>query len=69
MVRFSDEIITETENIFLIFFLRFRNLDSILNIVKKKRTLLADVFLNRRTPKNMVRKTSKKSRFRGPFDK
>ena len=32
-------------------------------------TLIADVFLNYRTPKNMVMEISKKFRFRGPFDK
>ena len=32
-------------------------------------TLTADVFLNLRTPKYVVREISKKSRFRGPFDK
>ena len=43
------------KKIFLIFFLHFRNLDSILNIFKKKMTLIADVFLNLRTPKDVVR--------------
>ena len=37
------------------FFLNFPNLYSILNIFKKKMTLIADVFLNLRTPKNVVR--------------
>ena len=37
------------------FFLHFRNLDSISNILKKKMTLIADVFLNLRTAKNVVR--------------
>ena len=40
---------------FFFFFLEFRNLNSILNIFKKKMTLIADVFLNLRTPKNVVR--------------
>ena len=61
---------SETKKMFLIFFfLDFRYLDSILNIFKKKATLIADVFLNLRTPKNMVRSMSKESRLRGPFDK
>ena len=51
------------------FFLNFRNLDSILNIFRKKMIFIADVFLNLRTPKNVVRKKSKKVPFRGPFDK
>ena len=37
------------------FFLHFRNLDSISNIFEKKMTLIADVFLNLRTAKNVVR--------------
>ena len=37
------------------FFLHFLNLDFILNILKKKMTLIADVFLNLQTPKNVVR--------------
>ena len=39
----------------LFFFLQFRNLDSILNIFKRKMTLIADVFLNLKTPKNVLR--------------
>ena len=31
--------------------------------------LIADVFPNLRTPKNVVKEMSKESRFRGPFDK
>ena len=40
--------------IFFFFFLRFWNLDSILNIFKENMTLIADVFLNLRTPKDVV---------------
>ena len=43
------------------FFLHFLKLDSIFNILKKYMTLIADVFLNWRTPKNVVRHMSKKS--------
>ena len=43
------------KNIFSIFFLRFWNLDSILNIFKQKITFIADVLLNLPTPKNVVR--------------
>ena len=32
-------------------------------------TLIADLFPKLRTPKNMVRYMSKKSRFKGPFDR
>ena len=42
------------KKLFLNFFVRFRNLDPILNIFKKKMTVIADVFLNLRTPKNVV---------------
>ena len=37
------------------FFLHFANLDSILKILKKKMTLIGDVFFNFGTPKNVVR--------------
>ena len=37
------------------FFLHFLNLDSILYMLEKKMTLIADVFLNWRTSTNMVR--------------
>ena len=37
------------------FFSHFVNLHSILNIFKQQRTLLADVFLNLRTPEDVVR--------------
>ena len=40
---------------FLNFFLHFRNLDWILNIFQEKMTLIAHVFLNIRTAKNVVR--------------
>ena len=32
-------------------------------------TLIADLFLKLRTPKNVLRYMSKKSRFKGPFDR
>ena len=32
-------------------------------------TFIADLFAKLRTPKNMVRYLSKKSRFKGPFDR
>ena len=37
------------------FFLHFRNLNLIWNILEKKMTLIADVFLNLRNPKNVPR--------------
>ena len=56
------------EKCFLDFFWHFGNLVSILNIFKKKMTLIADLFLNSRTPKVVVRQMSKKSSFRGSLD-
>ena len=35
----------------------------------KKMTLIANLFLNLQTPKIVIRKMSKKSHSRGPFDK
>ena len=57
------------KKLFLNLFLDFLNLDLILNNFKKNMTLIADVFLNLRIPKYVVREMSKKSRCRGPFDK
>ena len=62
-------IYRRNEKYFLKFFSHFPNLESISNIFKKKMTLIADVFLNLRTPKYVVREMFKKSCFRGPFDK
>ena len=43
------------KQLFLDFFSPFGNLDSILKIFKKTMTLIGDVLLNLRIPKNMVR--------------
>ena len=43
------------EELFPNFIFHCLNLDSILNILKKSMTLRADLFLNLRTPKNVVR--------------
>ena len=40
-----------------------------LNIWKKKMSFIADLFAKLRTPKNVDRYLSKKSRFKGPFDR
>ena len=40
-----------------------------MNIFKKEKTLIADVFLRLRTPKNVVTWMFKKLRFRLPFEK
>ena len=49
-------LLSQNGKIFLRFFfsLHFPNLDLILNIFRKKMTLIADVFLNLRTPQKMV---------------
>ena len=57
----------KNEKLFLDYFLHFRNLHEILNICKKKMTFIADLFAKSRTPKNVVRYLSKKSRFKGTF--
>ena len=40
-----------------------------MKILKKEMTLIADLFLKLRTPENVIRYMSKKSRFKGPFDR
>ena len=52
---------------FLDFLLQFWNLDQMLNILKKYKTLIAYVSPNVRTTKSMVKKISKKSCFTRPF--
>ena len=51
------------------YFFHFINIESICNIFKKTMTFIADVFLNLRTPENVVRSISKKPRFSGSLDK
>ena len=58
----------KNEKLFLNYFFHFRNLHEILNISKKKMSFIADLFVKLRTPKNVVRYMSKKSRFKGSFD-
>ena len=59
----------KNEKLFLNYFLHFRNLHEILNICNKKMSFIADLFAKLRTPKNVVRYMSKKSRSKGPFDR
>ena len=59
----------KNKKLFLNFFLHFRNWHEILNICEKKMTLIADLFAKLRTPKNVDRYLSKKSCFKGPFDR
>ena len=60
------EVSRKQKNV-LIFFLHFWNLVEILNIFKKKMTLIADVFPKLWTQKNLVRSVPKKSSFKGSF--
>ena len=59
----------KNKKLFPNFFVRFRNLHEILNIFKEKMSFIADLFAKLRTPKNVDRYLSKKSRFKGPFDR
>ena len=59
----------KNEKLFLNYFWHFRNLHLILIIFKKKSTFITDLFAKLRTPKNVVRYMSKKSRFKGLFDR
>ena len=59
----------KNKKLFHNFFLRFRNLHEISNILKYKMNFIADLFAKLRSPKNVVRYMSKKSRFQGPFDR
>ena len=63
------QIISVTKTTFPNSSWHYGNLDSILNIFKKKMSLIADLFFNLRTPKNVVRSMFKKSCFRGPSEK
>ena len=40
-----------------------------MKILKKEMTLIADLFPKSRIPENVIRYMSKKSRFKGPFDR
>ena len=62
--------LSEKQKTFSQYFLPLWNLDSILNVSKKKKmSIRADAFFKLQTPKKVVRWISKKSRFRGRFDK
>ena len=57
------------KNFLLNFFLEFLKFKFNLEHFPNRMIPIADVFLNRRTPKNVLRLMSKESRFRGPSDK
>ena len=59
----------QKHGLFSHFFLAFSKSTLNLDIFKLKMTHIADLFLKKRTPKNVVRYMSKKSRFKGPFNR
>ena len=61
--------VSQKIKVFHNFLLHFQNLVSILNIFKKKMTLIAYLFVRLPPAKNVVRYISKKSRFRLTFEK
>ena len=61
--------LSEKGKIFSEFFFTFSKFRFNFERFQKSMTLIADSFLNLRSPKNVVRYMSKKSPFRRPFDK
>ena len=57
----------KNEKLFLNFLIHFLNLYKVLNILKEKRIVIANVFPKLQTVKNVVRTLSKKHRFRTHF--
>ena len=55
LLHYFQMQLSQKRNIFSDFSLHFRSLELILNIIKKKITLIAAAFLNLRTGKNVVR--------------
>ena len=61
--------LSQKQKIFSTLIFAFSKLNLILKISKRKMTLITYVFFVVRTPKNVVRQMSTKSRFREPFHK
>ena len=61
--------LSQKQKKFCEFFLEFSKLILNSEHLQKKMTFIADLFPKLRTPKNVVRYLSKKSRFKGPFDR
>ena len=61
--------LSQKQQAFPQFFLAFSESTLNFEIFKKKMTLLANLFPKLRTPEKGVRYMSKKSRFKGPFDR
>ena len=64
-----DAIISKTKDFFSIFFCIFEIQVKFWTFKRKNMNLIAEVFPKLRTPKNVVRSMSKKSRFKGSFGK
>ena len=61
--------LSQKQKPFANFFLPFSKSTLTFEHFQKKMTLIADLFPKLRTPKNVARYLSKKSRFKGPFDR
>ena len=61
--------LSQKQKAFSQFFLPFSKSTLNFEHLQKKMTFMADLFPKLRTPKNVVRYLSKKSRFKGLFDK
>ena len=61
--------LSQKQKAFYPFFLAFSKCALNLKHFQKKMTLIADFFPKLRTPENVARYMSKKSRFKGPFDR
>ena len=61
--------LAQKQKAFYRFFLAFSKCALNFKIFKKKMTLIADFFPKLRTPENVARYMSKKSCFKGPFDR
>ena len=65
----SRSILSQKQKAFSQFFLAFSKFTLNIQNFQKKITLIADLFPKLCTTKNVVRYMSKKSRFKGPFDR
>ena len=61
--------LSQKQKAFSQFFLGFSKSTLNFEHFQKKMTFIVDLFPKLRTPKNVVRYMSKKSRFKGPFDR
>ena len=61
--------LSQKQNYFSYFIVDFWNEVRILNISKKKMTLIGQIFPKLRTSENMVKSISKEFRFKGSFGK